>query len=105
MTHVTPSTVVWNVPWVTLLSVNVKLEFSASVTAISAGVTNIVPPSDTVSDAAVIVGGVLEMMIIGVTIAGDHAAGVIDRRTVIGPDRECRGVRAVLADKNERDRH
>ncbi len=65
LTQLMPSVVVWNVPLLTLVTVNVKLELSGSVTPISAGAISTVPPSDTVSDAAVMTGGELMMMIIG----------------------------------------
>ncbi len=42
-TQVTPSFVLWNVPWLTLLTVNVKLELSGSVTRTLA-LNGTVPP-------------------------------------------------------------
>ena len=59
LVQVTPSVVVWNAPWVTLLTVKAKLVLSGSVTPILAGVISTVPPSPTVSDAAVITGASL----------------------------------------------
>ena len=59
LVQVTPSVVVWKAPWVTLLTVKAKLELSGSVTPILADVISTVPPSATVSDAAVITGASL----------------------------------------------
>ncbi len=62
LTQLTPSAVVWNEPWLTFVTENVKLELSGSVMPMLAGVNRTVPPSDTVSDAAVITGALLTMV-------------------------------------------
>ena len=62
LTQLMPSTVVWNEPWLTLVTVNVKLELSGSVMPMLAGVNRTMPPSDTESDAAVITGALLTIV-------------------------------------------
>ena len=70
LVQVTPSVVVWKLPWVTLLTVKAKLELSGSLTPILAGVISTVPPSATASDAAVITGASLTAATLTVTVAG-----------------------------------
>jgi hypothetical protein len=70
LVQVTPSVVVWKVPWVTLLTVKAKLALSGSLTPTLAGVISTVPPAATVSDAAVITGASLAAATLTVTVAG-----------------------------------